>query len=118
MQFDIVKLRTFDGKVYFVKGNERTPAEYAGLEIKADRQESAVFGYSKLDDKLKEDSRGKGKVIEAVVGKDGRVYLENIPPGKFSAHLFSENKECYFDLVIPEGAETSVDLGEIECRVE
>lgn len=118
VQFDIVKLRTFDGKVYFVKGTEKTPAEYAGLEIKMDRQESAVFGYSKPDDKLKEDAGDKVKVIEAVVGKDGRFYLENIPPGKFYAHLFSENKECYFDLIIPEGAESSVDLGEIECRME
>lgn len=117
VQFDIVKLRTFDGKAYFVKGTERTPAEYAGLEIKTDKQQSAIFGYSSENDKPGTASGRDKKVIEAVVGKDGRFYLENIPPGKFSAHLFSENKECYFDLVIPEGAETSVDLGEISCEI-
>lgn len=118
LKFNISQLRTFDGVVYFLKGTEKLQAEYAGLEIKTDQTQTALSGDFLTGNRLKEEADVIDTLFQTTVGKEGRFYLENLPPGKFLAHLFSGNNDCYFDLIILEGEETSVDLGEIECRIQ
>jgi outer membrane usher protein len=91
--FDVVKIQAFMGKLFFNVDGQKVPAEYAGLEIRMD-----------------------GKTLESIIGIGGEFYLENIPPGKYKARVFSEERECEFELIIPESDETLVDLGEIVCE--
>lgn len=93
VKFDAAKVQGFDGRFFLVEGGIRTPAEYAGIEIQTDR------------------------LIEAVVGKGGDFYLENLPTGTFPARLFMKDKECRFDVVIPERDDMIVDMGDIACEI-
>jgi hypothetical protein len=42
--------------------------------------------------------RGK----ESVIGKRGELYLENLKAGKFPAKITSAEKQCVFQMVVPE----------------
>jgi len=45
VEFDVSKLQTFEGRLFFVTKGEKTPAEYAGLELKMDdRTIEAIVG--------------------------------------------------------------------------
>jgi len=94
VKFDVTKYQGFGGTLYFEEKGVKTPAEYAGMEIKAE-----------------------GKTIEAVVGKGGAFYLENVHPGKYAARAFTKDKECTFDITLPASNETMVDLGEVSCEI-
>jgi outer membrane usher protein len=94
-KFELIKLQGFAGRLFFVKGGQKTPAEHAGLEI--------TIGRSRVD---------------AVVGNGGEFYLENISPGRFPARLFLQNQECSFDMTIPHSEQMMVDLGEVDCEMD
>ena len=93
-EFDVAKLRAFEGRFFFLESSERVAAEYAGVEITVD-----------------------DKTTVSVVGKQGAFYLENLPSGTFPARLFTGAKECHFELTIPPSDEVIVDLGEIVCEM-
>ena len=57
------------------------------------------------------------QVIEAVIGKEGEFYLENLPSGRFPARLFLKEKECKFELTIPKSDEMLVEMGEVTCEM-
>jgi outer membrane usher protein len=95
VEFKTVRFQACVGKLFFVEQGKRIPAEYAGLEVQAGQQ-----------------------AVSTVVGMGGDFYIENIPPGKHRARLFTTDKDCSFELVVPESEETLVDLGEIECPVQ
>ena len=95
VKFDIMKLQGFVGYLSFMEKGKKIPAEYAGLEIKVG-----------------------DRMVETVVGKEGEVYLENISPGKFPARLYLGDKECNFDIVIPESDEAMVYMGEVVCEID
>jgi outer membrane usher protein len=92
--FGVEKLRSFEGRLFFLDHGQKVPAEYAGLEITM-----------------------QGTAIEHIVGKDGAFYLENLPAGTFPARLFTADKQCRFDLTIPTSDAAMVDLGDIVCEI-
>jgi outer membrane usher protein len=95
VSFEVRKLQAFWGKFLISEKIEKTPAEYWGLEIQ-----------------LKE------KLIEAIVGKGGEFYLENLNPGKYPAKLFLKEKKCFFEIVIPKSDDIMVNMGEITCEMD
>jgi len=94
VRFEVKKLQGFSGHLFFVEKGRKIPAEYAGLEIRVD-----------------------DKVIEAVVGRGGEFYLENLPSGRLPARLFLKDKECKFELTIPKSDEMMVEIGEVTCEI-
>lgn len=95
VRFDIIKLQGFVGRFFIVEEGERKSAEYWGLNIR-------------MDDESK----------EAIVGKDGEFYLENLPAGRFPAKLFWKDKACKFDIIIPKSNDIMVDMGEVTCEMD
>jgi outer membrane usher protein len=92
VSFKVTRFQAVTGKLYIPRNGERVPAAFAALEV----------------------SLG-AEVVSSVVGIDGAFYLENIPAGRWRARLLVENKESVFDLVVPQGMDAIVDLGEIDC---
>ncbi|RLC00704.1 MAG: hypothetical protein DRI57_31985 [Deltaproteobacteria bacterium] len=92
--FGITKVQAVEGRIFFRENGEKIPAEYIGLELKVE-----------------------GRSIESVVGEHGTFYLENLSPGTFPARIFSEDRECRFEMVIPEMRGAVVNLGDIICEV-
>jgi outer membrane usher protein len=95
VKFDVTKLQAFVGIFYIVEKGDKKPAEYWGLEIR-------------IDDRL----------IEVIVGKGGEFYLENLPASRFPARLFLKDKECDFDIIIPESDDIMVDMEEVTCEMD
>ena len=94
VRFTVTRFQALTGKLFLVKDGVRTPAAFAGLEV--------TIG---------------ADVNSSIVGIDGTFYLENVPPGKYHARLLLEGGEVPFDLVVPQGTQTVVDLGDIDCPV-
>jgi outer membrane usher protein len=92
VSFTVTRLQALTGKLFIVKDGARTPAAFAGLEVTVGPE-----------------------VISSVVGIDGAFYLENIPAGTYRARLLMEDRVVAFNLVVPQGEESLVDLGEIDC---
>lgn len=94
--FDLQKLQAFTGSFSVVEKGTKTVAEYWGLELRLD-----------------------SCTIEAVVGKRGEFYLENIPAGSYPARLFENGKkECVFSITIPASDDAIVDMGEVVCEMD
>jgi outer membrane usher protein len=94
VEFKAARFHAATGRLFFVENGKRTPAEYAGLEIEFENQK-----------------------LTTVVGTGGEFYLDTLPPGTYRARVFTKEKEGSCELVIPESAQTVVDIGEIECTV-
>ncbi len=94
VNFAASKVQGFTGTFFFLDKGVKKAAEYAGIEIKAD-----------------------GKTMVATVGKNGEFYLENLPKGTFPARLYLKNKDCRFDMHVPESDEMLVDMGEVSCEI-
>jgi outer membrane usher protein len=95
VKFEMKKIQAFTGRLFLVKENKKTEAEYAGLEIMID-----------------------GKKIDTIVGMGGKFYLENLPSGRIPAMLFLKGKECDFEIVVPESDDIIVDMGVITCEID
>jgi outer membrane usher protein len=95
VRFDLAKIQAFEGRIFLVARGEKIPAEFAGLEIMVD-----------------------GEVKEAVIGKRGEFYMENLNPGRFPAKIIDGDKECVFEMVVPESMEITVKLGDMNCEMD
>lgn len=93
--FDLRRIQAFTGRFSVVEKGEKTTAEYWGLELRTDL-----------------------RTVQAVVGKRGEFYLENIPAGSYPARLFENGRECIFTVTIPASNETMVDMGEVVCEMD
>lgn len=93
--FGMTKIQAFEGRVFLVADRERVPAESAVLEVNED-----------------------GEAKEAVVGKRGEFYLQNLKPGRFPARITLGDKECTFEISVPESGEMNVNLGDLSCEME
>ena len=93
--FGIRKIQGFEGRLFLVRKGEKKPAESAVFEVKAD-----------------------GKTVEAIVGKRGEFYLENLRPGRFSAKITLEDKQCSFEIAVPDSKEMNVNMGDISCEMD
>jgi outer membrane usher protein len=59
-----------------------------------------------------------GKTVEAVIGKRGEFYIENLKPGKFPAKITLEDKQCSFEIAVPGSREMIVNIGDISCEMD
>lgn len=57
-----------------------------------------------------------GKPLHFLTGRGGEFYLENIPPGTYSATIQLEGKPCVFDVTVPVSDETFLELGDVRCH--
>jgi outer membrane usher protein len=94
VRFAATKVQASVGRIVVVQDGKREPAELWGLEL----------------------TTPAGKT-EAIVGKRGEFYLENVPAGSHPARVFTQGRECRFELDIPESAEMMIDLGEVICEI-
>ena len=60
---------------------------------------------------------GDGFSAESVLGKNGEFYLENVPAGKYRAHVVFRQGTCEFDFVAPATDAVLVKLGTLGCAV-
>ena len=95
VDFNPRKFKALSGKLFFVAGEKRVPAQYAGLDV-------SVGGVD----------------VSGVTGTGGEFYLENIPTGTYVTRVYTQEMESTFNLVVPESTDTVEDLGEIDCPVK
>ncbi len=93
VEFSVKKLQGFTGRLVISERGKKTVAEYWGLKV----------------------TQGP-EAKEVTVGKRGEFYLENLPAGRLQAQLFSKEKSCSFELVIPDSDDVMVDMGEVICE--
>ncbi len=58
-----------------------------------------------------------GGPLTSPIGRDGRFYLENLPPGRHPAEIEWSGGRCRLFIEAPEAAERA-DLGRVRCRAE
>lgn len=56
------------------------------------------------------------QAIEATTGRDGALYLENIPAGRHAAEAGPPGARCQFTLDVPPDDAWFIELGEIACE--
>ncbi len=95
IKFDITKIQSFEGRLFLVTKSKKIAAESAVLEVNIE-----------------------GKIVEAVIGKRGEFYMENLKPGKFPAKMTLEDKQCNFEMIVPESEEITVTMGDIICEMD
>jgi outer membrane usher protein len=95
LNFVANKVQAFEGKIFVVELGVRKTAKYWGLSFNV-----------------------AGEPIETIVGNGGEVYFENIAAGRYGAKVFMGEKECNFELTIPDSEEMLVDIGEMTCEMD
>ncbi len=93
VEFEVNRIQAISGNLYIIKDGARNPAEYTRVFVQV-----------------------KDVTVEGLVGRNGEFYLENIPPGRYSARTVYQGDECGFDIIIPESTEMFLLLGDIECE--
>jgi outer membrane usher protein len=95
LKFDITKIQGITGQLFVIEKGSEAPAEFGEIRVFA-----------------------KDKTITGLIGKNGEFYIENVPPGKHPAAIVSMQKECNFDIIIPESGDMWLDLGGVRCTIE
>jgi len=95
VRFEPRRRQGLRGRALFVEAEGRVPAELARLTIETD-----------------------GAPIEAVVGRDGRLFAEDVPPGPRRARLSSGPRACWVTFEVPRTDALVVDAGELACAPE
>ena len=95
VRFEVTKTQAFEGRLFLLTKGEKTAAESALLELNVE-----------------------GRIIEAVVGRRGEFYLENLKPGRYPAKVTFQDKHCSFELIVPESKDMIVTLGDIICKMD
>jgi outer membrane usher protein FimD/PapC len=78
VEFEISRIQAISGNLYVIREGAKIPAEFTRLFVQV-----------------------KDCILEGLVGRNGEFYLENIPPGRYSAKIVYEGDECGFDIIIP-----------------
>lgn len=60
---------------------------------------------------------GNGFHEDSVLGGDGEFYLDNVPAGRYSAHVLFEKGECIFEFASPVTDAMLVKLGTLGCAM-
>ncbi|MFT3917459.1 MAG: fimbria/pilus outer membrane usher protein [Anaeromyxobacteraceae bacterium] len=95
VRFEPRRRQGLRGRALFVGAEGRVPAELARLTIETE-----------------------GASIEAVVGRDGRLFAEDVPPGPRRARLSSGARACWVTFEVPRTDALVVDAGELACAPE
>jgi outer membrane usher protein len=95
VDFDVYRVQSVWGRLFLIENGVRSPAEYAGLEV---RKESQLY--------------------KTIVGSGGEFYLENIPPGTYESRAYyKDGRECTFPITIPSTDKSVVKLGDLTCEI-
>ncbi len=92
VEFDVVKLQTVEGSLWYNKNGRLQAATYSTLEYQQ-----------------------AGKKKTTVIGDDGYFYLENIPAGSYAMTLYDDRQRCQFTMLIPDSDQLSNDIGQVIC---
>lgn len=95
VQFDVMKLQAFVGKLMVVLDGDPKSGDYAELTVKVS---------------------GK-KDITGFVGARGAFYLENLPTGRIPVQVEYRGKIGICEVVVQESEEIQVDLGTVICEL-
>jgi outer membrane usher protein len=85
--FDVRRLRAVEGLIRVPARGARVPADSLTGQLQAGAQ-----------------------TIEFTTARDGRYYIENLPPGRYDATLAFEGKECRITLNVPESTASIAEL--------
>ena len=66
-----------------------------------------AFGELTLTDRL--------RTYTSPLGRQGELYLENVPPGTLSGNVEFSGGECTVTITVPPGATSFVKLGAVPC---
>jgi len=93
LDFSLTKLQATVGTLFIVSAGKKTAAELAAISLVV-----------------------AGKTVEAVVGRGGEFYLENIPAGTHMMHVLWKDQKCDVTLKVPKSEELFVNVGELTCE--
>jgi outer membrane usher protein len=93
VDFGVVRVQVASGHLVRRAGNERKPIELVDIFV-----------------------RGKGKDVRTFSGRGGEIYLENLPPGRYTGRATGSEEPCAFELEIPAKPDTFLQLGDIFCK--
>lgn len=93
VDFSVTKLQAVVGTLFIVSAGNRIAAELAAISLEV-----------------------AGKTVEAVVGKGGEFYLENIPAGTQQMHVLWKDQTCDVTLTVPKSEELFVNVGKVTCE--
>lgn len=93
VDFGVARVQVVSGHLVRRAGNERKPVELVEIAV-----------------------RGKGKDVRTFSGRGGEIYLENLPPGRYSGRATGSEGPCAFELEIPAKPDTFLQLGDILCK--
>lgn len=95
LAFSVTRLQGFAGSFKYRRGKRLRALEYHEVTLEVN-----------------------GETVTLQTGSNGDFYLENLPPGRYSATTQVRSKPCRFKLEIPESPDTIVNLGEVmTCHV-
>jgi len=83
----------------------------SGMVVVEEGSESIVPGYGQMAVKV------EGKPVESPLDEAGNFYLENVPPGSYSAEVQYSTGWCRFPLLVAAGATALVNVGTVHCVV-
>lgn len=95
VEFPLLKNQSITGKLALIENGKETFAEFWWLTL-----------------------YHNGATYESPVGRGGEYYFDNLFPGKYNAIIAKGEKQCSFELIIPESSELFTDLGLTRCSMD
>lgn len=90
IRFDVTRIQAIIGRLSVRDAGVIKPVEYIDLLVTAG-----------------------GKEMHFPTGRAGEFYIENLKPGRYSARFVFGQRQCAFELTVPESQQMLVDLGEL-----
>lgn len=83
----------------------------SGLVVIEESGAATVPGYGQLTVQV------EGKPVDSPLDEAGNFYLENVPPGAYSAEVQYATGICRFPLVVATGVTALINVGTVHCTV-
>jgi outer membrane usher protein len=93
VRFKATKTQAFSGRLFLKGSNGEQPMEFTEITLMVNND-----------------------TLKFTTGRDGELYLENIPPGQYRANFRFNNHAYSFVLKIPASQEMLVDLGKVDIE--
>ncbi len=83
----------------------------SGIVVVEEGGGATVPGYGQITVQV------EGKSVDSPLDEAGNFYLENVPPGSYSAEVQYATGVCRFPLLVAAGATALVNVGTVQCVV-
>ncbi|MBI4689747.1 MAG: fimbrial biogenesis outer membrane usher protein [Nitrospirae bacterium] len=94
IEFKPEKMQAVTGNIFILDAGEKKPAEFWSLIVNV-----------------------KDSQISSPIVNNGEFYLENIPSGNYTSIIKKGERQCRFELIVPEGTEPVINIGDILCNL-